>query len=99
MPRKNRRDPAYFQPPDAAGVAVTRSDAPMWAQAPGYEIRNVGGQKAYRCPGCDHEVRAGMWHLVVVPVGDVDARRHWHTECWRKELRRLGLYRPPPSEE
>jgi hypothetical protein len=80
-------------------VPVTRSDAPMWAQAPGYEIRNVGGQKAYRCPGCDHEVRAGMWHLVVVPVGDVDSRRHWHTECWRRELRRLGLYRPPPSEE
>ncbi len=70
MPRKNRRDPAYFQPPDAAGVPVTRSDAPMWARAPGYEIRNVGGQKAYRCPGCDHEVRAGIWHLVVVPVGD-----------------------------
>jgi hypothetical protein len=40
-----------------------------------------------------------MWHLVVVPVGDADARRHWHTECWRKELRRQGLYRPPPSEE
>jgi hypothetical protein len=99
MPRKNRRDPAFFEPPDPAGVPVTRSDAPMWAQAPGYEVRNVGGQKAYRCPGCDHEVRAGMWHLVVVPVGDVDARRHWHTECWRKELRRLGLYRPPPSQE
>jgi hypothetical protein len=99
MPRKNRRDPSYFQPPDAAGVPVTRADAPSWAQAPGSEIRNVGGQKAYRCPGCDHEVRAGMWHLVVVPVGDVDSRRHWHTECWRRELRRLGLYRPPPSEE
>ena len=85
MPRKNRRDPAFFEPPDAAGVPVTRSDAPMWAQAPGYEIRNVGGQKAYRCPGCDHQVP--------------QARRHWHTECWRKELRRLGLYRPPASEE
>ena len=68
-----------------------------WAQAPGYEVRNVGGQKAYRCPGCDHEVRAGVWHLVVVPDGDVDARRHWHTECWRRELRRQGLYRPPPE--
>ena len=95
MPRKNRRNPEYFQPPEAGRSPVTRSDAPSWAQAPGYDVRNVGGQKPYRCPGCDHEVRAGMWHLVVVPVGDTDGRRHWHTECWRKELRRLGQYRPP----
>ena len=96
MPRKNRRNPESFQAPEAA--PPTRADAPTWAQAPGYEVRNVGGQKAYRCPGCDHEVRAGVWHLVVVPLGDVDARRHWHTECWRRELRRLGLYRPASSE-
>ena len=97
MPRKNRRNPEYFRAPDATAPA-SRSDAPTWAQAPGYELRNVGGQKAYRCPGCDHAIRAGVWHLVAVPVGDPDTRRHWHTECWRRELRRQGLYRPPASE-
>lgn len=94
MPRKNRRNPEYFQAPEAA-APVSRSDAPIWAQVSGFDVRNVGGQKPYRCPGCDHEIRAGIWHLVVVPAGDTDARRHWHTECWRSELRRTGRYRPP----
>lgn len=97
MPRKNRRNPEYFRAPEAA-APLNRTDAPNWTQAPGYDVRAVGGQKTYRCPGCDHEVRAGIWHLVVVPVGDVDSRRHWHTECWRRELRRLGLYRQPQPE-
>jgi hypothetical protein len=43
-------------------------------------------------------VRSGIAHLVVVPTDDVDARRHWHTDCWKRELRRLGLYRPPTFE-
>jgi len=25
---------------------------------------------------------------VVVPQEQPDERRHWHTECWRSELRR-----------
>ena len=94
MPRKNRRNPEYFQAAEAA-APVSRSDVPIWAQVSGFDVRNVGGQKPYRCPGCDHEIRAGIWHLVVVPAGDADARRHWHTECWRSELRRTGRYRPP----
>ncbi len=98
MPRKNRRNPEHFQPPAATGTPVSRADAPAWAQVPGSDVRSVGGQKAYRCPGCDHEVRAGIWHLVIVPADDVDARRHWHTECWRSELRRSGRYRPPTFE-
>jgi hypothetical protein len=44
--------------------------------------------KTYRCPGCDHEIRAGEGHEVVVPRRDPSARRHWHTGCWRGELRR-----------
>jgi hypothetical protein len=28
-----------------------------------------------------------------VPNGAADDRRHWHTECWRKELRRQGMLR------
>jgi hypothetical protein len=98
MPRKHRRDPSYFQAPERVDPRRTTPDAPGWSQAPGYEVRTVGGGKSYRCPGCDHEVRAGVVHLVVVPLGDADARRHWHTECWRRELRRQGLYRSGPSE-
>jgi hypothetical protein len=97
MPRKNRRNPDYFQPSEAGGPA-DRFDAPAWAQVAGFEVRDVGGQKPYRCPGCDHEVRQGARHLVVVPIDDADGRRHWHTECWRSELRRTGHYRPAPID-
>jgi hypothetical protein len=92
MPRRNRRDPQYFEKPDAPPA---RGSAPDWAEVAGFDVRHVGGEKAYRCPGCDHIVREGSWHLVVVPKDDPDQRRHWHTECWRKELRRIGSYRPP----
>ncbi|MEX2275924.1 MAG: hypothetical protein WEA10_10235 [Actinomycetota bacterium] len=88
MPRRNRRDRGLDVAPQPP---VRRSDAPTWATAPGFDVRQVQGDKPYRCPGCDHEIRIGLWHLVVVPQDDPDARRHWHTECWRRELRRLGL--------
>ena len=67
----------------------------MWALVRGFDVRQVQSDKEYRCPGCDHLVRVGASHLVVVPQDDTDARRHWHTECWRMELRRSGSYRAP----
>ena len=89
MPRKNKRLP------DEEQIVLRREDrsatAPLWAQVDGYAVRVVFGQKGYRCPGCDQTIRHGSQHLVVVPDEDADARRHWHTECWRRELRRLGL--------
>jgi hypothetical protein len=90
MPRKNRRAPLEYLPSPAP---VTRSAAPPWSLVGGQDVREVQGDKEYRCPGCDHTVRTGSRHLVVIPQGDPDARRHWHTECWRKELRRLGHVR------
>ena len=48
MPRKNRRDPELFQPQEAPRP---RSARPVWAGLPGYDIRHVGGEKEYRCPG------------------------------------------------
>jgi hypothetical protein len=92
MPRKHRRNPEHFEHA-ASGRPERGSDPPLWALAPGYDVRRVTGDKEYRCPGCDHVVRRGVWHLVIVPAGDADARRHWHTECWRRELRRYGLLR------
>ncbi|MFR9729652.1 hypothetical protein ACL03H_10515 [Saccharopolyspora sp. MS10] len=47
--------------------------------------------KTYRCPGCDHEVRPGVAHVVAWPAdeqGDVADRRHWHSGCWKARARR-----------
>lgn len=44
--------------------------------------------KAYRCPGCDHEIRPGEGHEVVVPVDSPADRRHWHNGCWFREAKR-----------
>lgn len=54
------------------------------------EVRHVHpyqAEKSYRCPGCDHEIRKGEGHEVVVPVDDPGARRHWHSGCWHREAR------------
>ncbi len=65
-------------------------------------VRQVTGSaatRAYRCPGCDHEIRPATPHVVAWPVAadddggvDEDAglgeRRHWHTACWRARDRR-----------
>ncbi len=63
-----------------------------------YEVRNVTGSaatKPYRCPGCDQLIRPATPHVVAWPVvppllteSGVDARRHWHTACWRARHRR-----------
>ena len=44
--------------------------------------------KAYRCPGCDHEIRPGEGHKVVIPAAALEDRRHWHSGCWFRESRR-----------
>jgi hypothetical protein len=85
MPRKNRRAPEEVLP-----ARSPRTAGADWAHAAGFDVREVSGDKAYRCPGCDHVIKAGVRHLVVVPTDDPDERRHWHTECWRRELRRIG---------
>jgi hypothetical protein len=57
----------------------------------GVDVRHVQPYEAvkrYRCPGCDHDIRPGDGHEVVVPRRDPQARRHWHSGCWRGEQRR-----------
>jgi hypothetical protein len=85
MPRKNRR---IDETPET--VRMPQSTPPMWALVPGYDVRRVTGDKEYRCPGCDHVIRPGLWHLVVVPESSPDERRHWHERCWQVELRTGG---------
>jgi hypothetical protein len=82
MPRKNRRAPEAPEP-----VRMPQGAAPAWALVPGFDVRRVTSDKAYRCPGCDHMIRPGLWHLVVVPETAPDERRHWHERCWQVELR------------
>ncbi|HEY1332438.1 MAG TPA: hypothetical protein VGH10_13330 [Actinomycetota bacterium] len=89
MPRRHRRAPEAEPRPISQGVRSL--SAPEWAVAGGATVRVVTGQKTYLCPGCMHDVRAGVSHLVVVEQDDVEGRRHWHTECWRRELRRRGV--------
>jgi hypothetical protein len=84
MPRRHRaaRDratPTAPRPPAGLG--------PAWAQAQGVTVRQVTGERPYRCPGCQQMIRPGITHLVVVPDDDADLRRHWHGPCWRRERR------------
>jgi hypothetical protein len=89
MPRRHRRAPEWSGPPPP--VARPLPIAPEWAIIPGATVRAVTGDKPYRCPGCQQMIRPGLPHLVVVEEDDVEGRRHWHTPCWRRELRRRGL--------
>ena len=62
----------------------------------GVEVRHVQpyeAEKMYRCPGCDHEIRAGEGHEVVVPNDAPEERRHWHSGCWHRASRP----RKPPT--
>lgn len=52
------------------------------------QITAAAAVKTYRCPGCDHEIAAGVAHVVAWRVGEEDHRRHWHTPCWQARLRR-----------
>lgn len=61
--------------------------APGWAQAEGFLVRTVAGDKRYVCPGCGQPIHPGTAHLVVIPEDDTEGRRHWHTPCWQRELR------------
>ena len=54
------------------------------------EIRSIQpyqAVKAYLCPGCNQEIRPGTGHVVVVPLTDPGARRHWHRPCFERHGR------------
>jgi hypothetical protein len=91
MPRRHER--ARERPGPAIPVERPLTATPAWAQAGGAIVRAVTGEKGktYRCPGCQQEIRPGTPHLVVIEEEDVEARRHWHTPCWKRELRRRGF--------
>nr|WP_235827073.1 hypothetical protein [Actinomyces culturomici] len=62
-----------------------------------YQVRRLRtAAKEYTCPGCLRPVRVGTPHVVAWPEESayglpqgLEARRHWHSECWRRGLRPL----------
>lgn len=96
MPRANRRRQ------DDAPLDLERARSGVERVSIGRDgewmVRNVTGAaatKSYRCPGCDHEITPGTPHVVVWRVegsaygaDGLDARRHWHSGCWRGRERR-----------
>ena len=63
-----------------------------------YEVVPIPGAravKAYRCPGCDHEIRSRTPHVVVWRTEDEtgEERRHWHTRCWANRATRAPTRR------
>ncbi|MCP2334046.1 hypothetical protein G443_004316 [Actinoalloteichus cyanogriseus DSM 43889] len=97
VPRRNRspksavRGRATAARPLSAGVgSAQRVSGPDGD----WMVRTVPGSQAvktYRCPGCDHEIRAGIPHVVAWPAdeyGSAEERRHWHNGCWQARGRR-----------
>ena len=56
-------------------------------------VQPYEARKAYVCPGCNQRIDVGVGHVVVVPSGAADLRRHWHHACWSFRHRR----RPGPA--
>jgi hypothetical protein len=90
MPRRHRAARERGDPPEAP--ERPRGLAPEWAQVEWATARAVSGEKgkSYRCPGCQQTILPGTPHLVVVIEDDVEGRRHWHSGCWRRELKVRG---------
>lgn len=96
-PRRNRRRddiPAIDEDRARRG-----GPAPLTDREGEWMVRTVpagSSAKAYRCPGCDQEIRPGTGHVVAWPAderGDLSDRRHWHTGCWRARGRRAPVVR------
>ena len=80
-PRRPRRQPEPSRP-DLLGLRTEDGpDGQPWQVRP---VSGARAEKTYRCPGCDHEVRAGTPHVVAWPEGQQAERRHWHSGCWQR---------------
>ncbi len=89
---RGRRHSKHTRPhrPLAPGLGAERAE-----QRDGsWVVRDVPGAaatKVYTCPGCSRPIPAGTPHLVAWPTSavfgrdvGVEARRHWHSGCWRR---------------
>jgi hypothetical protein len=57
---------------------MAKLDRAQW-----WEIRPVHSRKpaTYRCPLCGYRLHAMSEHMLIVPEGNADRRRHAHREC------------------
>ena len=89
--RRGKPDPDEIERPFGFQRAVSAPDGEWIVRS----VTGTASTKSYRCPGCDHEVRPGIPHIVAWPAaseygsgGGLDDRRHWHTPCWNARDRR-----------
>lgn len=86
-----KRPSKHLRPPrplsDSLVTAADKVDGGWMVQA----MPAGRALKAYRCPGCEHEIRPGTPHVVAWPrlpgllsASGVEERRHWHTACWNR---------------
>lgn len=83
------QDPTALR--DLGGLFTATDDDDL--ELDGYEVRLIPAERAeknYVCPSCGNAVMEGEGHVVVWPAGDSEMRRHWHTHCWRIEVRSSG---------
>jgi hypothetical protein len=89
VPRRNRIRGEDEPPPLrlGGGARTEVRGGRSWHVQP---IAATQALKPYRCPGCGGVVDEGIAHLVVWRAdgvlgdqADLEARRHWHTACWR----------------
>ena len=90
MGRKNRRrtDEVRELAPTYASRTVESHPDGEWVVQ---RVTGSAATKAYRCPGCDHEIPPATPHVVAFPHDDpagLEHRRHWHTPCWSARDRR-----------
>lgn len=60
----------------------------LWADAETRRVQPYEAHKVYLCPGCNRDIPSGTGHMVAIPVGATDLRRHWHHGCWTGRTRR-----------
>ncbi|GGM81117.1 hypothetical protein GCM10011609_16390 [Lentzea pudingi] len=90
VPRRNSPKPEDPRPL-GGGVGWARTESGPDGDWLVRAISGAQAQKTYRCPGCDHEIRPGVAHVVAWPAqetGSVEERRHWHQACWDSRGRR-----------
>jgi len=83
---RRREEPDSVRPVGGPEVVEEHPDGDWVVR----RITGAASTKAYRCPGCDQEIRPATPHVVAWPadVGSLEDRRHWHNPCWAARDRR-----------
>lgn len=92
MPRRTRKSSkasvARADTRSEVDVMSERVLGPSGARLSGYDVRSSAGKnKSYLCPYCHGTIPPGQPHLLSVPDGQPDERRHYHPGCWNKVVR------------